>query len=277
YNHNLNTAESNYADICTTHSYQDRADTVTKAKAAGLSPCSGLIAGMGETDDELMDVVFALRELDPDSVPVNFLIPFEGTPLGGQWALTPQRCLRILAMVRFTCPDAEVRLAGGRPGAPDPEGRPAPPAKGPVPRPGRRGPAGRRPGDPPAQPAAARAAHRQLDLPRRLPDQRGPGRRPRPGDDRRRRLHRRGRGRAHPAGAPARPGPGASPRPRDHAPGGDLIRGSRTSSAPPRCTGRRRRPSRWGSGGSARRPGFPARAHPAPPGGGPAPWRTRAG
>src|ERR1700750_514285 len=114
YNHNLNTAEANYADICTTHSYHDRADERNKAKAAGLSPCSALIAGMGETDAELVDVVFALRELDPDSVPVNFLIPFEGTPLGGQWALTPQRCLRILAMVRFTCPDAEVRLAGGR-------------------------------------------------------------------------------------------------------------------------------------------------------------------
>jgi biotin synthase len=114
YNHNLNTAETNYGDICTTHSYQDRAQTVTKAKQAGLSPCSGLIAGMGETDTELVDVAFALRELDPDSVPVNFLIPFEGTPLGGQWALTPQRCLRILAMVRFVCPDAEVRLAGGR-------------------------------------------------------------------------------------------------------------------------------------------------------------------
>ena len=69
---------------------------------------------MGESDEELVDVAFALRELDPDSVPVNFLIPFEGTPLGGQWNLTPQRCLRILAMVRFVCPDAEVRLAGGR-------------------------------------------------------------------------------------------------------------------------------------------------------------------
>jgi biotin synthase len=114
YNHNLNTAETNYGDICTTHSYQDRADTVNKAKQGGLSPCSGLIAGMGETDAELIDVAFALRELDPDSVPVNFLIPFDGTPLGGQWALTPQRCLRILAMVRFVCPDAEVRLAGGR-------------------------------------------------------------------------------------------------------------------------------------------------------------------
>src|SRR5580658_7703326 len=114
YNHNLNTAETNYGDICTTHNYQDRADTVNKAKQGGLSPCSGLIAGMGETDTELVDVAFALRELDPDSVPVNFLIPFEGTPLGGQWTLTPQRCLRILAMVRFVCPDAEVRLAGGR-------------------------------------------------------------------------------------------------------------------------------------------------------------------
>jgi biotin synthase len=114
YNHNLNTAETNYGDICSTHSFQDRADTVSKAKQGGLSPCSGLIAGMGETDEQLADVAFALRELDPDSVPVNFLIPFEGTPLGGQWTLTPQRCLRILAMVRFVCPDAEVRLAGGR-------------------------------------------------------------------------------------------------------------------------------------------------------------------
>ncbi len=89
-------------------------DTVTKAHQAGLSACSGLIAGMGESDEDLVDVVFALRELDPDSVPVNFLIPFEGTPLAKEWNLTPQRCLRILAMVRFVCPDVEVRIAGGR-------------------------------------------------------------------------------------------------------------------------------------------------------------------
>jgi biotin synthase len=87
---------------------------VTAAKQAGLSPCSGLIAGMGETDEDLADVAFALRALGPDSVPVNFLIPFDGTPLAGRWELTPQRCLRILAMVRFVNPDAEVRLAGGR-------------------------------------------------------------------------------------------------------------------------------------------------------------------
>ncbi|KRV49786.1 biotin synthase [Wenjunlia vitaminophila] len=114
YNHNLNTSEATYGDICTTHDFGDRVSTVQQARAAGLSACSGLIAGMGESDEDLVDVVFALRELDPDSVPVNFLIPFEGTPLGSEWNLTPQRCLRILAMTRFVFPDVEVRLAGGR-------------------------------------------------------------------------------------------------------------------------------------------------------------------
>lgn len=114
YNHNLNTSEGTYGDITTTHTYADRVDTVQQAQAAGLSACSGLIAGMGETDADLVDVVFSLRALDTDSVPVNFLIPMEGTPLAKDWHLTPQRCLRILAMVRFVCPDVEVRLAGGR-------------------------------------------------------------------------------------------------------------------------------------------------------------------
>ncbi|KIZ16779.1 biotin synthase BioB [Streptomyces natalensis] len=114
YNHNLNTSEATYGDICTTHDFSDRVSTVQQAQAAGMSACSGLIAGMGESDADLVDVVFALRDLDPDSVPVNFLIPFEGTPLAEEWNLTPQRALRILAMVRFVCPDVEVRLAGGR-------------------------------------------------------------------------------------------------------------------------------------------------------------------
>ncbi|MFF4159797.1 biotin synthase BioB [Streptomyces sp. NPDC001678] len=114
YNHNLNTSEATYGAITTTHTYADRVETVRQAHAAGMSACSGLIAGMGESDADLVDVVFSLRELDPDSVPVNFLIPFEGTPLAKEWHLTPQRCLRILAMARFVCPDVEVRLAGGR-------------------------------------------------------------------------------------------------------------------------------------------------------------------
>jgi biotin synthase len=69
---------------------------------------------MGETDDDVVDLAFALRELDPDSVPVNFLIPFPGTPFGQRWELTPERCLRILTLFRFVFPDVEVRVAGGR-------------------------------------------------------------------------------------------------------------------------------------------------------------------
>lgn len=114
YNHNLNTSAQNYARICSTHTSDDRTATVAAAKTAGLSPCSGASVGMGESDEDIVGVALALRELDPDSVPVNFLIPFLGTPLGGQWELTPQRCLRILAMFRFAFPDIEVRVAGGR-------------------------------------------------------------------------------------------------------------------------------------------------------------------
>ncbi len=114
YSHNLNTAEEKYADICTTHTFADRVHTLQDATGAGLSPCSGAIFGMGESDEDVVSVAFALRDLDPNSVPVNFLIPFEGTPLGDRWDLTPARCLRILALFRFVFPDVEVRLAGGR-------------------------------------------------------------------------------------------------------------------------------------------------------------------
>ena len=114
YNHNINTAESRYDQICTTHEYADRVETVAKAKAAGLSPCSGMIVGMGESDDEVIDAIFALRQIGSDSIPINFLIPFDGTPLAGTWTLDPRRCLRILALARFACPSAEIRMAGGR-------------------------------------------------------------------------------------------------------------------------------------------------------------------
>ncbi len=114
YNHNLNTSEDHYGDVCTTHTFTDRLDTVRRAGHAGLSACSGAIFGMRESDEDIVDVAFALRELGPGSVPVNFLIPFEGTPLEGEWRLTPQHCLRILALFRFVFPDVEVRLGGGR-------------------------------------------------------------------------------------------------------------------------------------------------------------------
>ncbi|MFE2656692.1 biotin synthase BioB [Brevibacterium sp. NPDC059310] len=114
YNHNLNTAESNYAEICSTHTFADRVDTVEQARDAGLSPCSGLIVGMGESPEQIVETILELRRLDADSIPVNFLIPFEGTPLAGTHELTPQHCLRILCAVRMMCPDSELRIAGGR-------------------------------------------------------------------------------------------------------------------------------------------------------------------
>ncbi|NYJ00707.1 biotin synthase [Nocardioides thalensis] len=114
YNHNINTAESNHDNIVQTHTYDDRVDTIGKAKSAGLSPCSGLIAGLGETDEQLVEALFALKELDADSIPVNFLMPFDGTPYENTWELSPIRCVKILAMARFVCPDKEIRIAGGR-------------------------------------------------------------------------------------------------------------------------------------------------------------------
>lgn len=114
YNHNINTAESNHANIVRTHTYGDRVDTLQRVKSAGLSPCSGLIVGLGETDGQRVEALFALRELDSDSIPVNFLMPFEGTPLENTWELSPTQCVKILAAARFVCPDKEIRIAGGR-------------------------------------------------------------------------------------------------------------------------------------------------------------------
>ncbi|MEX1015752.1 MAG: biotin synthase BioB, partial [Phycisphaeraceae bacterium] len=117
-NHNLNTSERHYPAICTTHTYQDRMNTLAAARRAGLGTCSGLIAGMGETYEDLVDVAFALRKLEAESIPVNFLLPIEGNPLQASTCdgtpLTPQTVLRILCMVRLVNPTAEVRVAAGR-------------------------------------------------------------------------------------------------------------------------------------------------------------------
>lgn len=114
YNHNLNTSEAFYGDICTTHAFADRVATVGIVKEQGLSPCCGALFGMGETDDDIVDVAHELRRIGVDSIPVNFLIPIQGTPLAGRWALTPARCLKILALMRMVNPDREIRIAGGR-------------------------------------------------------------------------------------------------------------------------------------------------------------------
>jgi biotin synthase len=115
-NHNLNTSESHYAEICSTHTFQDRVNTLLAARRHGVEPCSGLIVGMGETRDDLIDVAFKLRELSVPSIPVNFLIPIEGNPVQGDGSLTPETCLRALAMLRLVNPRAEVRISAGREG-----------------------------------------------------------------------------------------------------------------------------------------------------------------
>jgi len=113
-NHNLNTSARFHPAICTTHTYADRIRTVENARRAGLATCCGGIIGMGEDDEDVIDLAFALRALRVDSLPVNFLHPIEGTPLGTQRALTPLYCLRALCLFRLTNPGAEIRVAGGR-------------------------------------------------------------------------------------------------------------------------------------------------------------------
>jgi biotin synthase len=112
-NHNLNTSARHHAAICTTHTYADRVRTVENVRRAGLSTCCGGILGMGETDEDVIDLAFALRDLQVDSLPVNFLIPIEGTPFAGRRELTPTDCLRALCLFRLTNPAAEIRMAGG--------------------------------------------------------------------------------------------------------------------------------------------------------------------
>lgn len=113
-NHNLNTSEEHYAEICTTHTYQDRIDTLRAAKRNGIETCSGLIAGMGEPAGDLVEIAKTLRALGSESIPVNFLLPFEGNVLQDAAGLTPEYCLRVLAMFRLTNPAAEVRCTAGR-------------------------------------------------------------------------------------------------------------------------------------------------------------------
>lgn len=114
YNHNLNTSKANYPSITTTHTYDQRIETVKMAQSHGMSPCSGVIIGMGETNEEIVQMAYALRELDADSIPINFLNPIPGTPLGEAQRISPIQALKVLALFRFICPSKEIRVAGGR-------------------------------------------------------------------------------------------------------------------------------------------------------------------
>lgn len=113
-NHNLNTSRRFYPEICTTHTYQDRLETLRVASEAGMELCSGLIVGMGETREDLVDVALELQTLNVKSIPVNFLISIEGTQLENQHDLDPRYCLKVLCLLRLTNPATEIRIAGGR-------------------------------------------------------------------------------------------------------------------------------------------------------------------
>lgn len=114
YNHNLNTSEQHHEAITTSHTYQDRVNTVNIAKDAGISPCSGVIIGMKETKQDVIDMAYSLKALDADSIPVNFLNAIDGTPLQGTNELNPRYCLKVLALMRFINPSKEIRISGGR-------------------------------------------------------------------------------------------------------------------------------------------------------------------
>jgi biotin synthase len=113
-NHNLNTSPEFYEQICTTHTYGDRVETLKAVRSAGLQLCSGGIIGMGERDEDVVRMALELRELEVESIPLNFLIDIDGTPLQRVSHLTPRYCLKALAMFRFVNPTSEIRIAGGR-------------------------------------------------------------------------------------------------------------------------------------------------------------------
>lgn len=114
YNHNLNTSKNYYSQSCTTHSYKDRVRTVKIIKEFGLSPCSGCLLGMGEKDQDIVELAFDLKKIGVDSIPLNFLLPIPGTPFENKNELTPQKCLKIICLFRFVNPKTEIRIAAGR-------------------------------------------------------------------------------------------------------------------------------------------------------------------
>lgn len=114
YHHNIETSRRNFPNICTTHTYDMKVETLKMIKAEGMCACSGGIIGMGETWEDRLDMAISLAELGIDSIPINALMPIKGTPLEDQPLLTEDDILRTIAFFRYINPDANVRLAAGR-------------------------------------------------------------------------------------------------------------------------------------------------------------------
>jgi len=114
YHHNLETAKSFFQNICSTHTYEESVDTVRIAKSAGFRVCSGGIFGMGESPRQRVELAFILKELDVDSIPMNFLNPIPGTPLESIPPLKPLEILKTIATYRFVFPKRDITICGGR-------------------------------------------------------------------------------------------------------------------------------------------------------------------
>lgn len=114
YHHNIETSKRNFPNICTTHAYEQKLETLKLVKKEGMCACSGGIIGMGETWEDRLDMAVSLAELGIDSIPINALMPIEGTPLENQPRLTEDEILRTIAFFRYINPEANIRLAAGR-------------------------------------------------------------------------------------------------------------------------------------------------------------------
>ena len=114
YHHNIETSREYFPEVCSTHTFDERIELLANARTLGLSACSGGILGMGETMQDRISMAFTLRELDVDSVPVNFLMPVPGTPFADLTPIMPLAALHAIALFRLILPKKEIRVCGGR-------------------------------------------------------------------------------------------------------------------------------------------------------------------
>ncbi|MDC1024157.1 biotin synthase BioB [Nitrosopumilus sp.] len=114
YNHNLETAKSKFPEICTTHTYQDRLDTLEIAREAGLELCTGGIIGLGETREQRLELTLELARIYPEEITINILVAVPGTPLELQVDLANSEITRIFSVIRFLLPESVIKISGGR-------------------------------------------------------------------------------------------------------------------------------------------------------------------
>ncbi len=114
YHHNLETSRSLFKEVCTTHTYDERIETIKAAKKQGMEICAGGIMGIGETDEQILEMAADIKALDVDSIPLNFLVAIKGTPYAEKHSLTPMKCLKIISFFRYYLPSKEIIICGGR-------------------------------------------------------------------------------------------------------------------------------------------------------------------